>query len=329
VPLQTQIRPVGPFSLTAASRFGRRFTPSPTAGDDAQMRLAFPCEDAGWQTLGVHLTQPDRDVVARVTTSADDVDAAVVPAAGEQCRRILSLDIDARGFLDVGRREEVAGVLQARYSGLRPVLFCSPYEAAAWAIIGQRIRITQAAAIKARLCDELGERVTVGGVAMAAFRAGAGNAAMAAFPAPARLAATAGVAGLTSRKVEQLRAIGHAALEGRLHPARLRSGAHEQRLADLQLLPGIGPFSAELILVRGAGAPDHLPAHERRLQEAMFRACALCAHASLDDLRDVAARWRPFRSWVCVLLRTWLEDGAGTRRSQRPDAAPPEQISAG
>lgn len=185
------------------------------------------------------------------------------------------------------------------------MFFYSPYEAAAWASIGQRIRITQAAAIKTRICEQLGERVSVGTVSMAAF------------PAPARLAAVDAIAGLTSRKVEQLRALAQAALDGRLHPARLRSGPHEERLADLQLLPGIGPFSAELILVRGAGEPDHFPEHERRAQEAMRRACSLPHDASLDELRDIAARWRPFRSWVCVLLRTWLEEQNGDIRRGR------------
>jgi DNA-3-methyladenine glycosylase II len=50
----------------------------------------------------------------------------------------------------VGERDPVVGEVQHRYPGLRPVGFWSPYEAAAWTIIGHRIRITQAAAIKGR-----------------------------------------------------------------------------------------------------------------------------------------------------------------------------------
>lgn len=293
------IRPAGPFSLAAASRFGRGFTPSPTAGDDEQMTIAFPCEGADWRTVGVHLTQRAGDVIGEVTV-AGKVKERVVEAAGEQCRRILSLDIDAAGFMEIGRHDEVVRVLQDHYPGLRPVLFHSPYEAAAWTIIGQRVRITQAAAVKTRICEVFGERLTVGDVNMAAF------------PEPARLATLDGVAGLADRKVERLRALAHAALEGELSPSTLRAGTREERLAKLQLLPGIGPFSAELILVRGAGEPDHFPEHERRLQEAMRRAYALPDDADLDALRDRADAWRPFRSWVSVLLRTWLEDESTT-----------------
>jgi DNA-3-methyladenine glycosylase II len=75
----------------------------------------------------------------------------------------LSLDVDGSGFPAVGERDPVVAGLQRRYPGLRPVAFWSPYEAAAWAIIGQRIQIRQAAAIKARMADQLGELVSFSG----------------------------------------------------------------------------------------------------------------------------------------------------------------------
>src|SRR3954452_20120951 len=101
---------------------------------------------------------------------------------------MLCLDVDGSGFSALGERDRVVRGLQQRFSGLRPVLFYTPYEAAAWTIISQRIRMTQAATIKARLGHELGEH--------------------GAFPAPARLAQlSAPQPGLTSRKVDQLRTI--------------------------------------------------------------------------------------------------------------------------
>ena len=80
-----------------------------------------------------------------------------------QVARILSLDIDGRDGPRVGKRDLVMGRLQACYPGLRPVCFFSPYEAAAWALISHRIRITQAARIKARLAEELGPAVEIHG----------------------------------------------------------------------------------------------------------------------------------------------------------------------
>ncbi|MFJ2819431.1 hypothetical protein [Streptomyces sp. NPDC087294] len=59
--------------------------------------------------------------------------------------------------------------LQAEFPGLRPVLFHSPYEAAVWTVIGNRIRRTQAARIKARLAERYGEPVEVAGRTLHAF----------------------------------------------------------------------------------------------------------------------------------------------------------------
>jgi DNA-3-methyladenine glycosylase II len=53
-----------------------------------------------------------------------------------------------------------------------------------------------------------------------------------------------------------------AALEGQLDTARLRGLPRETALKDLKTLPGIGDFSAGLILLRGAGDPDVLALHE-------------------------------------------------------------------
>ena len=78
-----------------------------------------------------------------------------------------------------------------------------------------------------------------------------------------------GFPGLTARKVEYLRRLGREAAGGKLEAAGLRALPEEEALGRLQELPGIGPFSAGLILLRGAGAPDLLPAEEPRLPRAV------------------------------------------------------------
>jgi hypothetical protein len=90
-------------------------------------------------------------------------------AVRDQVERILSLDVDRSGFPGVGVRDPVVGELQKRYPGLRPVLFYSPYEAAAWAVIGNRIRVVQAARIKALMAEQLGKIVEVDGKEEYAF----------------------------------------------------------------------------------------------------------------------------------------------------------------
>jgi DNA-3-methyladenine glycosylase II len=288
------LTPAGPFSLAASTRFLEGFAPAAYHGHTAgHLDLAFPV-DGDWRTVGVHLQQDARSgAVAGEVVGDPAVDREAVRA---QVARILSLDVDGSGFPRVGRHDPVVGRLQQRYPGLRPVTFWSPYEAAAWTVIGQRIRITQAATIKARMAAQLGEAVQLHGDTLAAF------------PAPARLAALDGFPGLSDRKLQWLHALAAAALDGQLDAERLRSLPRERALAELRSLPGIGGFSAELILLRGAGDPDHFPSHERRLQRAMARAYHLDGPPALERLRAIAEGWRPYRTWVSLLLRAELED---------------------
>jgi DNA-3-methyladenine glycosylase II len=216
--------------------------------------------------------------------------------------RILSLDVDGAGFPAVGERDPVVAGLQRRYPGLRPVGFWSPYEAAAWAIIGQRIRIRQAAVIKARLAEQLGEPVSFGDHTVPAF------------PAPERLAGLKEFPGLSGRKPEWLRSLARAALDGRLDAARLRAQPYDEALAGLTELPGIGPFAAELTLLRGAGEPDRIPRNETRLARAVALAYRLPTPPPDADLQKLSQSWRPYRTWVTLLLRAQLEDETGEIR---------------
>ena len=287
-----RITPEGPFSLEAGTRFLEGFAPAAYHGAEHpnHLHLAFPVEGAWETTVAVCIRQTSKAVVGEIFGDGDRT------LVRRQVARILSLDVDGSGFSAVGKRDRVVGALQRSYAGLRPVLFWSPYEAAAWAVIGHRIRITQAARIKRRMEQELGEEVVVHGERLHAF------------PSPLKLASMTSFPGLFTRKVEQLHEIAEAAMQGLLDAKRLRSFSREDALGELKRLPGIGDFSAELILVRGAGDPDHFSRSERRLHGVMADAYGFRAVPSIERLADIAEKWRPYRSWVGVLFRTELED---------------------
>jgi DNA-3-methyladenine glycosylase II len=250
-------------------------------------------------------------VGAWIIPSADDA-GVIVQTLGhgdrarirDQVARILSLDIDGSGYDEVLDRDLVLRSLWARYEGLRPVLFHSPYEAAAWAIIGNRIRITQAAHIKARLAEELGECLAIAGESVAAF------------PAPERLSRLRQFPGLSERKIEFLRSLGDAATAGYLDVESLRRLTPEAARAHLKELPGIGDFSAELIMIRGVGEVDRIPITESRFARAVQRFYGLDHVPEPDQLMRIAEGWKPFRSWVSVMLRAALEDPTNEIRGQ-------------
>jgi DNA-3-methyladenine glycosylase II len=107
--------------------------------------------------------------------------------------------------------------------------------------------------------------------------------------------------------------VARAALDGQLDAARLRAMPPAEALADLKKLPGIGDFSAGLTLLRGAGAPDAVPGSEPRLARAVALAYGLPGPATPEQIAAISDKWRPYRTWVTLLLRTLLED-EGTQR---------------
>ena len=282
-----EISAQGPFDLAASAEFLEGFTPAarPDAADEAGvLRMAFPVEGS-WTHAGALIRQRSPGTV-EVSVRAKDSEAAV-----HQVRRILSLDVDGTSFAAVGRADPVVLAVQTRYPGLRPVLFYSPYEAACWTIIGNRLRMTQAARIKQRIAEQHGEMIDVAGRSLASF------------PAPDALGSLEQPLGLSAVKVERLRGIARAARDGVLDAESLRAMEAGHALERLRQIPGIGPFSAELILVRGAGHPDVFPRDEQRLHQKMRDAYEL-PDASVSELASIADRWRPYRSWVSLLLRT-------------------------
>jgi DNA-3-methyladenine glycosylase II len=103
-------------------------------------------------------------------------------------------------------------------------------------------------------------------------------------PAAGRIAARGSFPGVPERKLADLRALAQAALEGRFDGERLREIAPEDAVADLQELPGVGPFTAQGIVLRCAGAPDRLAPDERRLPQAVALAYGMDAPHARDEL---------------------------------------------
>ena len=213
-----------------------------------------------------------------------------------QLERMFSLDVDGHGFAAIGQRDPIIGELQQRYDMLRPVMFPSPYEAAAWAVLSQRISMKQATVLKQRIARAHGQRIVVDG------SDSANTADVFAFPPPAALLALAEFPGIPLIKWQRLHAVADAAGAGLLDGERLRAIPADYAIVNLQQIPGIGPFSAELIVIRGAGAPDVAPTVEPRLN-------AIVAARYGTSVAVAAKHWAPFRSWCAVLLRIAASQG--------------------
>lgn len=270
-------------SLAASASFVDNLRP---ADGGPVLDLAFPLEGS-WRTVGVRIEQHHGEVRTHVFANPDGAPPDDIRA---QLERMLSLDVDGAGLAAVAARDRVFAELQQQQPGIRPVLYPSPYEAAARTIVGHQLPVRQAVAINARIAEEHGVRVAVDDHVMHAF------------PAPDRLAQLPLIRGLAARKVEQLRALGQTTADW-FSTASLRAMNRDDAMRQLQQIAGIGPFSAELVLMRGVGDADAFPKTEKRLHRAMAAAYHLGDDPDLETLERIADGWHPYRSWVGLLLR--------------------------
>lgn len=281
-----EVVPRGPFSLAAASRFAGGFPAGIGGGGVAggSIVMSFPVEGSH-ASAAVELHQEGDGLVIGATDASADL--AMVQ---RQAARSLSLDQDGSGWPAVGDRDPVLGAFQRRYDYLRPVCFYSAYEAATSFVIGQRISMRQAARVKQRLGEQVGDRPTVDGHPYSAF------------PRPERLLELDAIPGISAQKVTWLHGIARAALDGQLDTERLRALPREAAIAALRELPGIGPWTAEAVWLRGCGIADELPSQDTISPELI---APLYGTAPLDRqaFESLAERWRPFRMWAIVLLR--------------------------
>lgn len=305
MPQTFEMTPRGPFDLALQQRrFGgwARFDP-----DLQAVAMPFALED--WEgSAVVVLRQTGTGTITGAVHGAGDARAQ---RAWEQALAVFSLDVDGAAFPAVGDRDPMIGELQREYSFLRPILFHSPYEAACNFVIGQRISEAQARALRLRMAADSGDRVDVDGVELAAF------------PRPQRLLELTEVRSLPAEKLVRLHGIARAALDGALDRARLRSLPVATALAEVSQLRGVGPFSVQGIVFRGAGVVDEVTDEpvSRQAVQRLYEMDHVPDHAAM--LR-VAEAWRPFRMWALVLLHVWIRDqGAGpSARHRRPSGRP-------
>ncbi len=292
------IVPSGAYSLRESAEFG--FGGRSADRFDGVMRMAF-CLDGYRTQVGVELRQDGAGVHGVVHGAERGRGAA---AARDQVARVLSLDHDASGFADVGRRDPVIGQLQEVAPGLLPPLFYSPYEAAVWSVISAR---------RPASADGGGPAA-----ALRAARRGVHSSPDNGWPRyrrPEQLLRVGEFPGLTGEKLDRLHGIARKAMTGALDTARLRHIGPEATTDDVQRLKGIGPFYASLITIRAVGFTDVPPADEPLLRDLVTQLYRFPEPCTREQFLEIAEAWRPYRTWAAVLVR------AASSRLADPPAA--------
>jgi DNA-3-methyladenine glycosylase II len=215
-------------------------------------------------------------------------------------RKMLGLAVDP------GPLQAAAGHLRALRStalalrGMRPPRFATLWDSFAQVVPFQQLSLDAGAAIIRRLVERFGEQLTHGDRSFASFPT-------ASAVAGARLSALL-ACGLSRSKAESLRYLARAVEAGEVREdavAQLGTSDALKRLIDL---PGIGPWSAALVLLRGFGRLEVFPPGDSGAQRGLN---ALLQLRTPESLHRVVERFGDYRGYLyfCGLGGSLLAKG--------------------
>jgi DNA-3-methyladenine glycosylase II len=279
----------GPFDLReiALMGFGHRDERS----FDGVMRMAF-CLDGDYERqVGVEARQSGDRLELRAEAIGDPLNDAEIETVRKQVARVISLDHDGEAFHRLCLADPVLSQVHARAPGFRPALFYSPYEAALWSIISARQARSRAVTLRTTMSQQYGASFELSGSPTTCV------------PTPTSVLQIEALPGLPADRIPRLYAVAEAAQRGELDAERLRGMPPEVAQAKLQQLPGIGPFHSSLIVIRACGHADVPSLGEPRSRAAIQAAYGIDHELSDAELLALAESWRPFRTWVSVMMR--------------------------
>ncbi len=187
----------------------------------------------------------------RVTFAARAATPAAAAYGIVRMRFALGVDEDLRPFLRANARDPLIGRSLRRRPWLRVARRPEPFEALAWAICEQLIEYERAAAIQRRIVAALGRSWAGAGVQLGPRDLP--TAAALARTAPARFESFGLAPGRTRALVRAAREVARGRVD-------LYSSEHEQAWRRLRAIPGIGPWTVEMLALGGQGRNDQLPA---------------------------------------------------------------------
>ncbi len=217
-------------------------------------------------------------------------ESAQTAMATHTVQRMLGLAQDVDAFEQAYHDHPVIGAVIQRQSGLRVAATVTPFEALAWAIIGQQISVSAAVAIRRRLIKTAGQTHDSG---------------LWCHPGPTDILATTPeqlrAAGLSNAKTQTLLHVSRAVDTGALpldEWLEEDTADWEARRAALQSIRGVGPWTADYTLLRGYGWLDG----SLHGDAAVRRSLGLLLESEQPLSQQFARTWlEPFTPWRALV----------------------------
>ncbi|HYZ08508.1 MAG TPA: AlkA N-terminal domain-containing protein [Pseudonocardiaceae bacterium] len=223
-----------------------------------------------------------------------------LPVAVSRLRRLLDLDADPAAVdTALAADPHLTGPVRAT-PGVRVPGTVDGAETVLRAVLGQQVSVAAARTAAGRLVTALGAPLETPDGELTRL-----------FPTPEAVAehATEVLTG-PRRRIQAVRTVAAALASGELV---VDSGRDPEQLrAELEALPGLGPWTAGYVVLRVLGSTDELLHGDLAMRRG---AASLGLPSDVDGLRTYARRWRPWRSYAGMHL--WRAAAQGVARTER------------
>ncbi len=277
------ISSVGPHDFELCLRIARSFSPD-LVQDLSVFRCAVRIQDnpTVLEMRQIRRKPPALEVRTALPNSASEVKRIA--------RWIVFAELDLLPFYRLAGSHSVLGPITQELHGLKPMRPSSLFEMLVIAITEQQISMAAAYRIRTRIIERYGERVNGLWV----------------FPTPRRLSeSSAGelmTCGLSQRKAEYVKGVAYEVANGRLDLDRLEAMSDEDVRFLLLQVRGLGPWSAEYVLVRGLSRPDRVPAEDLGIRSVVGRYLGRGQRLSPQGTLRKLSAFKPYRGLAAFYL---------------------------
>jgi 3-methyladenine DNA glycosylase/8-oxoguanine DNA glycosylase len=240
----------------------------------------------GEEPVVVRVAQPAAD---RVVFGARATSREAAAHGIARMRFALGVDDDLRAFRRRFERDPWIGRSVRARPWLRVGRRPEPFEALLWAICEQLIEYERAAAIQRRILAVLGRRSDGWNGPQDGLR-DVPDASVLAGTAPALLESF----DLAHARALTLVRVAREVARGRID---LHAGDHERGWRRLRAIPGIGPWTVEILALRGQGRHDQVPAGDLGLLKLVGRLLSGGDPRAIASERQVRDFFAPYGEW--------------------------------
>lgn len=120
--------------------------------------------------------------------------------------------------------------------------------------------------------------------------------------------------GLSNAKVSYVKNVAQFEIEKGMDAKKLGKMSNEEVIAYLTQIKGVGRWTVEMLLMFALGREDVFAMDDLGIQNAMIKLYKLDRSDKKkfrEDMLGIAAKWSPYRTYACVHLWRWKDNGQG------------------